>query len=125
MVAGVTAEPDSVYLFAYATASDEGRSGLRFAWSRDGNEWLSIGDGRSFLKCDYANWGGEKRMVKPVLCQAADGSWHCVWQLNAGGKEFGYSASNDLISWGRQTYFTHAERGEYPGSSLTANAERR
>lgn len=124
MVAGVTAEPDSVYLFAYATASDEGRSGLRFAWSHDGNEWLSIGDGRSFLKCDYANWGGEKRMVKPVLCQAADGSWHCVWQLNAGGKEFGYSASNDLISWGRQTYFTHAERGEYPGSSLTANAEK-
>ena len=51
MVAGVTAELDSVYLFAYATASDEGRSGLRFAWSRDGYEWLSIGGARSFLKC--------------------------------------------------------------------------
>ena len=27
--------PDSVYLFSFATSGDDGRSGLRFAWSTD------------------------------------------------------------------------------------------
>ena len=27
--------PDSVFLFSYATSRDDGRSGLRFAWSMD------------------------------------------------------------------------------------------
>ena len=31
----VMAEPDSVSLFSYSTADDDGRSGLRFAWSSD------------------------------------------------------------------------------------------
>ena len=35
-------QPDSIYLFSYATTPDEGRSGLKFAWSRDGEEWFSI-----------------------------------------------------------------------------------
>ena len=67
---------DSAYLFAYASPLDEGRSGLKLAWSENGREWSSIGDGFSFLKCDYANWGGEKRMVKPVVYrEACGGAW--------------------------------------------------
>lgn len=38
-----TATPDSVSLFAYATRGDDGRSGLRFAWSMDGKHWFEIG----------------------------------------------------------------------------------
>lgn len=116
-VAGVAAMPDSVYLFAYATAGDDGRSGLRFAWSRDGEDWFRVGEGHSFLKCDYANWGGEKRMVKPRLGRTADGRWHCVWQLNHGGMEFAHSSSADLTRWSSQTYFTEAQRGAYLGDN--------
>ena len=38
-------EPDSVYIFSYAHPEDEGRSGLKFAWSPDGDKWLSVSDG--------------------------------------------------------------------------------
>ena len=37
--------PDSVSLFSYATRSDDGRSGLRFAWSMDGKHWFEVGQG--------------------------------------------------------------------------------
>ena len=50
-------EPDSVYIFSYAHPEDEGRSGLKFAWSPDGDKWLSVSDGFAYLKCDFGRWG--------------------------------------------------------------------
>lgn len=115
----VMAEPDSVSLFSYTTADDDGRSGLRFAWSSDGRHWTSIGNGRSYLRCDYSLWGSEKRMLKPEMYRSADGMWHCVWQLHAGGREFGISSSADLTDWRRQTYFTDARFTDCVQSSWT------
>ena len=105
-VTATTAAQDSVYILAYTTTQDEGRCGLRYAWSRDGEAWTSIGGGRSFLRCDYGLWGGEKRMLRPVLRYGKDGTWHCTWNLNRDGKgELGHAASADLVHWRRQTYF--------------------
>lgn len=115
----VASVPDSVYLFSYATAPDDGRSGLRFAWSTDGGRWTVVGDGYSYLRCDYGLWGGDKRMVKPRLLRDAAGLWHCVWQLNKGGQEFAHAASADLTYWGRQTYFTDSQKSGYISSSWT------
>lgn len=115
----VMAEPDSVSLFSYTTADDDGRSGLRFAWSSDGRHWTSIGNGRSYLRCDYSLWGSEKRMLKPEMYRSADGMWHCVWQLHAGGREFGISSSVDLTDWRRQTYFTDTRFTDCVPSSWT------
>lgn len=115
----VMAEPDSVSLFSYATADDDGRSGLRFAWSGDGRHWTSIGNGRSFLRCDYSMWGSEKRMLKPEMYRDSEGRWHCVWQLHAGGREFGHSSSANLAEWRRQTYFTDAQFNACVSSSWT------
>ena len=106
-------EPDSVYLFSYATVPDEGRSGLRFAWSPDGDRWFSVGDGYGYVRCDYGAWGAEKRMVKPELRRDEDGVWHCIWQLNGNGKEFAHAASADLLSWKRQSYFLKADFGQH------------
>ena len=106
-------QPDSIYLFSYATTPDEGRSGLKFAWSRDGEEWFSIGNGHGYVKCDYGAWGKEKRMIKPELYRDAQGVWHCIWQLNGNGKEFAHAASDDLLNWKRQSYFTDAQYKEY------------
>lgn len=106
-------EPDSVYLFSYATVPDEGRSGLRFAWSPDGDRWFSVGDGYGYVRCDYGAWGAEKRMVKPELRRDEDGVWHCIWQLNGNGKEFAHAASADLLSWKRQSYFLKEDFGQH------------
>lgn len=122
-------EPDSVYLFSYATAPDEGRSGLKFAWSPDGDKWFSIGNGYGYVRCDYGAWGAEKRMIKPELRRDKNGVWHCIWQLNGNGKEFAHAASPDLMTWKRQSYFTDAqfarfvseEWNQYPVQTVAIN----
>lgn len=45
---------DSVYLFSYATKEDDGRSGLRFAWSMNKKQWFEVGQGTGYLRCDYS-----------------------------------------------------------------------
>lgn len=112
-VEDVMNEPDSVYLFSYATVSDDGRSGLKFAWSPDGNKWFGIGNGYGYVKCDYGAWGAEKRMLKPELRRDENGVWHCIWQLNGNGKEFAHAASEDLMKWKRQSYFTDKQFATY------------
>lgn len=102
-------EPDSVYIFSYAHPKDEGRSGLKFAWSPDGDKWLSVSDGFAYLKCDFGRWGSEKRMIKPLLEKAEDGRWYCRWQLTPSGKVWGASHSSDLLKWSPQQYVNAAE----------------
>ena len=97
-------EPDSVYLFSYATAKNSNHNGLHFAWSRDRQNWAPVGNEYSFLKCDYGRWGSEKRMLSPYLAQTPDGMWHCVWSLNERINAFAHAASANLTDWGRQTY---------------------
>ena len=70
-----TATPDSVSLFAYATRGDDGRSGLRFAWSMDGKHWFEIGQNYGYLRCDYSRWGSQKKMLDPNLKQLPGGEW--------------------------------------------------
>lgn len=106
-------EPDSVYLFSYATIQDAGRSGLKFAWSANNKEWFDVARGFSFVRCDYGQWGSQKRMINPQLMKGYDNLWHCIWQLNDSGKEFGHAASTDLIDWKRQTYFTIEDHPDF------------
>lgn len=58
-------EPDSVYLFSYATVNDAGRSGLKLAWSTNEARWFSIGNGYGYVKCDSAP--GEQRNACLIL----------------------------------------------------------
>ena len=109
---------DSIFLFSYATTIDEGRSGLKYAWSIDGTKWTEICDDSGFLKCDYGPWGAEKRMFAPKLfLDSANNVWHCVWQLNGNGKEFAHAASYNLTDWKRQSYFTVSQYEKYVSSS--------
>lgn len=118
----VTNVPDSVSLFSYARA--DGQSGLRFAWSPDGEQWLSVADGYDYVKCDFGPWGREKKMFAPHLWQnASDGSWHCVWTATRSGKVLAHAASPDLLKWGAQSYFTEADRRKYePASAFPTKA---
>jgi len=97
-------EPDSVYLFSYATNKNNNHNGLHFAWSTDKEHWFAIGNEFPFVKSDYGTWGAEKRMINPYLMQAPDGKWQLVWSLNERDKVFAHASSHDLIDWGRQSY---------------------
>lgn len=97
-------EPDSVYLFAYATTKNDYRNGLHFAWSRDLEELHPIGPEYSFLRCDYGRWGQEKRMINPILKLDKNGLWHCLWTLNERDGAFAHTTSEDLIHWKPQSY---------------------
>ena len=98
-----TATPDSVSLFAYATRGDDGRSGLRFAWSMDGKHWFEIGRNYGYLRCDYSRWGSQKKMLDPNLKQLPGGEWLCIWKLND-HDGYGQARSKDLIYWEAQQY---------------------
>ena len=97
-------EPDSVYLFSYATAKNNHHNGLHFAWSRDREHWHSIGNDYGFVKSDYGPWGAEKKMFAPALLQGPNGTWQCVWSLNEKENVFAHASSHDLVDWGRQSY---------------------
>jgi alpha-L-arabinofuranosidase len=97
-------EPDSVYLFSYATSKNNNHNGLHFAWSRDRENWHIIGNEFSYLRSDYGRWGSEKRMITPYLLQGPGGTWQCVWSLNERDHLFAHAASSDLVDWGRQSY---------------------
>jgi len=97
-------DPDTVYLFSYATTKNNGKNGLHFAWSRDRESWFSIGNEYSYVRSDYGRWDTEKRMINPYLVQGPEGSWHCVWSLNEREPLFAHAASKDLVFWERQSY---------------------
>lgn len=97
-------EPDSVYLFSYATTKNAGHNGLHFAWSMDGKDWKTIGPEFGFLSSDFGAWGSQKRMLTPYLTKGGDGLWHAVWSLNETEPAIAHAASADLVHWKRQSY---------------------
>jgi len=97
-------EPDSVYLFSYATTKNAGHNGLHFAWSMDGKDWKSIGPEMGFVSSDFGAWGSQKRMLTPYLTQDDKGTWHAVWSLNETEPSIAHAASADLVHWKRQSY---------------------
>ena len=99
----MTSTPDSVYLFSFATSGDDGRSGLRFAWSMDKENWFEVGRNYGYLRCDYSRWGAQKKMLDPYLKHSPAGEWICTWKLND-RDGYGQSTSKDLINWTSQKY---------------------
>ena len=97
----VASTPDSVYLFSFATSVDDGRSGLRFAWSMDKENWFEVGRNYGYLRCDYSRWGSQKKMLDPCLKQSSEGEWICTWKLND-RDGYGQATSKDLIYWTSQ-----------------------
>ena len=97
-------EPDSAYIFAYATTKNHSHNGLHIAWSIDRENWHSIGPEHMFLFCDYGRWGGEKKMFMPALVQDKNQLWHCIWSLNDYDGVFAHASTQDFIHWVPQDY---------------------
>lgn len=73
-VEDVTNEPNQVYLFSYSNR--DGRSGLKFAWSPDGEKWFSVADGFAYVNSDFGPWGTGEDYV-----QAPSDANPCRWQM--------------------------------------------
>ena len=111
-VQGTMNVPDSVYLFSYASANGVG--GLRFAWSGDGQQWMSVAQDYTYLNSDFGPWGSGKKMFSPMLVQSReDNRWHCLWLTTQSGQVMAHAASDDLLTWDPQAYFYPKDRGQY------------
>lgn len=99
-------EPDSAYLFAYATLKNGGRNGLHYAYSTNGVDWQPIGPEHRWVGSDYGTWGGQKRMLSPFLFLDQEGTWHGVWSVNEQDPVVAHTTSKDLIYWKVQQYPT-------------------
>jgi len=97
-------EPDSTYVFSYATVKNNGKNGLHYAWSVDKKTWHGIGSEFRFLFCDFGTWGSQKRMITPFLFQDQKGTWHEIWSLNEKVGQFAHAETNDLYTWEPQSY---------------------
>lgn len=100
-LSAMTAVPDSVYLFSYNTGV---HNGLNLAWCSNGKDWKSIGPGHAFVKSDFGEWGGNKRMYSPNLYRMPDGTWRCVFQVSEHTNQFAVASTEDLLHWIPQDY---------------------
>ncbi|MBK7097111.1 MAG: alpha-L-arabinofuranosidase [Sphingobacteriales bacterium] len=95
---------DSVFLFAYTKDENVSRNPVCFAWSRNQEEWFSIGNEYGFLSSDFGSWGSEKKIFSPFLFRDKNIVWHCVWSVNNYDQYIAVATSKDLINWESQIY---------------------
>ena len=98
------ANADSVYLFAYTKDENVSRNPICFAWSRNQEDWFTIGNEYGFLRSDFGRWGSEKKMFSPFLFRDKNEIWHCVWSVNNYDQYLAVASSKDLINWQSQIY---------------------
>ncbi len=97
-------EPDSAYVFVYATTKNHNTDGLHYAWSVNQQNWKSIGPELRFLFCDFGAWGAQKKMISPFMFQDQDSLWHCLWTLNTTVGQFAHADTKDMYQWTTQKY---------------------
>lgn len=96
--------PDSVWIYLYTTPQGGNHDGLHWAWSADGETWLSPFANQRLVSSDYGTWGAEKRMFAPYALRGADGLWHLLWGVSEKDGTFAHASSADLINWKPQNY---------------------
>ena len=112
IAAGAAAQNDSTYNYLYAT--DDGTSGLTMLESEKSDRciWSDKTKGIRLTGSDFAAWGSGKKMYRPkVYRDAADNSWHLVFNVDKDGTASSYNSSADLIGWTVQEY-------RYPADAL-------
>lgn len=95
----VSAQSDSVYIFAYF--KNNGQDGLHLAYSNDGFKWSALKKDSSFLQPTVAK---DKLMRDPCIIKGKDGLFHMVWTVSWNDRGIGYANSKDLINWSEQRF---------------------
>ena len=84
------------------------RDGLHLAFHAEDDSWQEVGQ---LCSSDYGQWGAEKRMYKPSVVHANDGSWRLVFGVNDHAPCFAAAFSEDLITWRPQDYPLMSQKG--------------
>jgi beta-xylosidase len=85
--------------FLFTSFRGNGEDGLHLALSRDGYQWRSLNQDRSYLKPAV---GKGQLMRDPCLVEGPDGTFHMVWTTGWYDQTIGYASSKDLIDWRKQ-----------------------
>lgn len=122
VVALNTLPADSVYLFSYA--ADNGRTGLRLAYSENGKDWKSLGVNSpiDFVKSDFGPWGSHKTMFDPVL-KRTDAGWRLTWFVSGKRQTVACADSRDFKKWSPQQYADIKDAGKFDVVSTDSPTE--
>ncbi len=115
-------EPDSAYVFSYATSKNHNHNGLHYAWSVDQKNWHSIGPEFQFLFSDFGSWGSQKKMISPYMFKDQSALWHCIWALNNEVGQFAHADTKDLYNWRSQSYPEVIENGNIEDIEVHSDA---
>jgi hypothetical protein len=86
------------YMMAYfrsGPGQTDKTEALHYAYSRDGLKWYELNENQAVWTTKL----GEGIIRDPFISRGADGRFHLVYTLRPAGKQLGYAASADLLSW--------------------------
>lgn len=101
----VVGKDTTCQIFLYSPGD---RAGLHVAYLTDKDRWEDLGQ---LCASDYGPWGKEKRMFKPYVLHAADGTWRLLFSVNDDAPCFAAAYSEDLVTWRPQDYPRMEDRG--------------
>lgn len=101
----ITDKDSTCQIFVYSPAADQG---LHLAYLNDDERWVDVGQ---LCGSDYGPWGSGKKMYRPFVTRAADGTWRALWSVNGSSPQFAVAYSKDLITWRPQDYPIVKEKG--------------
>lgn len=85
-------------IFVYSPGETKG---LHVAYLRDDETWQDVGQ---LCSSDYSSWGSEKKMYRPFVLHANDGTWRLLFGVNDYSPCFAAAYSEDLVTWRPQDY---------------------
>ena len=101
----IVGKDSTCQIFVYSPAADQG---LHLAYLTDDDRWVDVGQ---LCASDYGPWGSEKKMYRPFVMKANDGTWRALWSVNTRSPQFAVAYSEDLVTWRPQDYPIMKEKG--------------
>ena len=101
----IVGKDSTCQIFVYSPAADQG---LHLAYLTDDDRWVDVGQ---LCASDFGPWGSEKKMYRPFVVKANDGTWRALWSVNTRSPQFAVAYSEDLVTWRPQDYPIMKEKG--------------
>ena len=94
----IVGKDSTCQIFVYSPAANQG---LHLAYLTDDDRWVNVGQ---LCASDFGPWGSEKKMYRPFVMKANDGTWRALWSVNTRSPQFAVAYSEDLVTWRPQDY---------------------
>ena len=101
----IVGKDSTCQVFIYSPAENQG---LHLAYFTDDERWIDVGQ---LCASDFGPWGSEKKMYRPFVMKANDGTWRALWSVNTRSPQFAVAYSEDLVTWRPQDYPIMKEKG--------------